>query len=123
MVIRNWRDSVPSVGHASKIIWSILSRADSEPAENGPAACLQGLHSLTRHVVQGRTTTDYHEHEGKEQIYYFISGKARMRIDGEIHPVTAGDAVHLPPCCRHGVINEGEDDVEYLNITARVPEE
>ena len=69
MVIRNWRDCVPSIGHASKIIWSILARTDADTTDNGTAACLQGLHSLTRHVVQGRITTDYHAHEGKEQVY------------------------------------------------------
>ena len=120
MVIRNWRDCVPSIGHATKIIWSILVRHDREPAENGPACCLLGLHSLTRHIVQGRITTDYHAHEGREQVYYFVRGRGQMKIDDAIHRVTAGDAVHLPPGCHHQVINEGEDDIEYLNITAPV---
>ena len=60
-----------------------------------------------------------HRHE-PEQIYYFISGKGKMRIDDEIYEVTAGDAVHLPPRVKHGVINDSEDDIEYLNITGSV---
>ena len=41
-------------------------------------------------------------------------------IDDEIYEVTAGDAVHLPPRVKHGVINDSEDDIEYLNITGIV---
>ena len=83
---------------------------------------LLSLGSLTRHVVQGRITTDYHAHENKEQVYYFVSGRGKMLIDDEEFDVTAGDAVHLAPKERHQVINNTEDDLEYLNITALMPD-
>ena len=119
MIIRNWRDQVPCVSHESKIIWHLLARADATNT-GGEEACLLSLASLTRHVVQGRMTTDYHDHEGKEQVYYFIAGKGKMLIDDKVYAVTSGDAVHLPPLCRHQVINDTEDDMEYLNISANV---
>ena len=121
MRIRNWRDQVPYIGHESKIIWPLLSRA-READEDAASACLLALGSLTRHVVQGRITTDYHAHENKEQVYYFVSGRGKMRIDDEVFAVTAGDAVHLAPRERHQVINDTEDDLEYLNITAIMPD-
>jgi uncharacterized cupin superfamily protein len=120
MVIRNWRDSIPYVGHESKIIWPILTRAGNANANPPEAGCLLGLSNFTRHIVQGRITTDYHDHQDKEQVYYFIKGRGKMLIDGEEYPVTAGDAVHLPPKTKHGVINDGEDEIEYLNISAPV---
>ena len=120
MIIRNWRDSIPYVGHESKIIWPILTRAGNENADPPEVSCLQGLSNFTRHVVQGRITTDYHDHQDKEQVYYFIKGRGKMLIDGKEYPVTAGDAVHLPPKTKHGVINDSEDDSEYLNISAPV---
>mgnify|MGYP001072824085 FL=1 len=86
------------------------------------SACLLSLGSLTRHIVQGRITTDYHAHENKEQVYYFVSGKGKMLIDDKEFEVTAGDAVHLAPRESHQVINDTEDDLEYLNITALMPE-
>tara|TARA_B100000809_G_C14705098_1_gene375644 strand:- start:51 stop:416 length:366 start_codon:yes stop_codon:yes gene_type:complete len=120
MRIRNWRDQVPYVGHESKIIWPLLTRVGEE--EDGPdSACLLSLGSLTRHIVQGRITTDYHAHENKEQVYYFVSGRGKMLIDDERFDVTAGDAVHLAPKERHQVINDSEEDLEYLNITALMP--
>lgn len=116
MKIRNWRDQVPYIGHESKIIWQLFSgRADKADAEDH-AVMLSGG-SLTRHVVQGRITTDYHDHDDKEQVYYFVSGRGRMLIDDVEVEVTAGDAVHLPPHEKHQVINNTEDDLEYLNIT------
>ena len=120
MVIRNWRDAIPYVGHNSKIIWQILTRATSQNAEPPESACLLGLSNLTRHVLQGRMKSDDHEHENVEQVYYFIKGCGKMRIDGREYPVKAGDAVHLPPGTKHQVINEGEEEIEYLNISAIV---
>jgi mannose-6-phosphate isomerase-like protein (cupin superfamily) len=121
MVIRNWRDQVPYIGHETKIIWPLLSREKADKTKE-EGACLLSLANFTRHVVQGRITTDYHEHKDKEQVYYFISGKGKMLIDDEEYAVTAGDAVHLPPLCKHQVINTTEDDIEYLNISAFVTE-
>ncbi len=120
MIIRNWRDAIPYVGHESKIIWPIftcLGREDANPPES---ACLLGLSQLTRHVIQGRITSDYHDHENVEQVYYFVRGSGKMLIDEVEYPVTAGDAVHLPPKTKHQVINDGEDLIEYLNISAIV---
>ena len=119
MVIRNWRDQVPYIGHESKIIWPLLTRVGREDADD-EGSCLLSLANLTRHVVQGRTTTDYHDHKDKEQVYYFVAGKGKMVIDDEQHAVTSGDAVHLPPLCKHQVVNDTEDDLEYLNISAFV---
>lgn len=116
MKIRNWRDQVPYIGHETKIIWPLLTEADDKEDAPASAGLLAGG-SITRHVVQGRITTDYHAHDNKEQVYYFVSGKGKMLIDDVEYDVTAGDAVHLPPHERHQVINNTEDDVEYLNIT------
>ena len=120
MVIRNWRDQIPYVGHESKIIWPLFTRRDPDKDDAPEQACLLSLASLTRDVVQGRVTTDYHAHQDEEQIYYFVAGRGQMVIDDEQYPVTAGDAVHLPPRTKHGVINDTEDDIEYLNISAIV---
>jgi len=121
MKLRNWRDQLPYVGHETKLIWPLLTRASD--ADDAPdSACLLSLGSLTRHVVQGRFTTDCHAHEKKEQVYYFVSGRGKMKIDDVEYEVTAGDAVHLAPTERHQVINNTEDDLEYLNISALMPE-
>ena len=123
MRIRNWRDQIPYIGHESKVIGPLLTRRGTQDEDEAPeSAVLLSLGSLTRHVVQGRITTDYHAHENKEQVYYLVSGRGKMLIDDQQFEVTAGDAVHLAPKERHQVINDTEDDLEYLNITALMPE-
>ncbi len=42
-----------------------------------------------------------------EETYYFLSGEGVMWIDGEDLPVSAGDAVLVPPGVDHGFRNTG----------------
>ena len=121
MIIRNWRDATPYVGHNSAIIWQVLTSADRKNAMPPESACLLAAHNFTRHTLQGRMKSDYHDHENMEQVYYFIKGSGKMLIDGEEYPVTEGDAVHLPPKTKHQLINDGEDEIEHLIISLIVP--
>ncbi|MAE60468.1 MAG: hypothetical protein CMJ49_03825 [Planctomycetaceae bacterium] len=118
MIIRNWQDATPYVGHETAIIWTMLS----EQTADADGAVLQGLVSVTRHMMQAGKSGDYHDHDGLEQVYYITKGRGDMKLDGQIHPVKQGDCVHLPPKCKHQLINNSEDWIEHLIITARVPE-
>ena len=119
MVIRNWRDVTPTVGHKSAIIWSIFS-AKGTAGLTDEEAPLLGSTAFTRHMMQGGMTGDYHDHEDREQVYYFLKGRGKMKIDGEIHDVVEGDAVHLPAKVKHQLINDSEDWIEHLIFTAKV---
>ena len=119
MVIRNWRNVTPVVGHESKLIWSIFRAQSAEGREENEAVLL-GFSGLTLHRLQGGLEGDYHEHEATEQVYYFLSGKGRMKIDGKIYEVREGDAVHIPPKVKHQLCNPGDDWVEHLIISAEV---
>ena len=120
MVIRNWRDANPLVGHDSKVIWRLLSGAGQDNVNQPEAACLLRLKSLSRHTVQGGMKSDYHDHENEEQIYYFTRGSGKMLIDDKEYPIKAGDAVHLPPKTMHQLINDSEDEIEHILICAIV---
>ena len=61
MIIRNWRNAVPYVGHNSAIIWQMLTNSEQENVEPPESACLMGLSNFTRHVLQGRMKSDYHD--------------------------------------------------------------
>lgn len=119
MVIRNWRDVTPVVGHQSKLIWSLL-RAKSGKNCTENEGVLQGFSGLTVHRLQGGLQGDYHEHEATEQVYYFLSGTGKMKIDGEMFAVRDGDAVHIPPKIKHQIVNDGDDWIEHLIISAVV---
>ena len=119
MHIRNWRDVGPVVGHDAKLIWSLFRAKDREGVDEDTGV-LEGCSGLTVHRLQGGLQGDYHDHEATEQVYYFLSGKGRMKIDGQMYDVREGDAVHIPPKIKHQIFNGGDDWIEHLIISAVV---
>jgi glyoxylate utilization-related uncharacterized protein len=119
MVIRNWKDAVPTVGHETAIIWSIF-RGQGAPGLSAEEAPLLGASGLTNHMMQAGKEGDYHDHENVEQIYYFTKGCAKMKIDDQIYAVKEGDGVHLPPKTKHQLINDSDDWVEHLIISIKL---
>jgi mannose-6-phosphate isomerase-like protein (cupin superfamily) len=54
-----------------------------------------------------RTTTPSnpfgpHKHEGTE-MWFILEGKAILSLDGQEHPVAAGDLIQLKPWSKHGL--------------------
>ena len=116
MVIRNWKDVTPYVGHESAVIWPLFvgKQAKDKTPEEAP---LIGPSGFTLHMMQGGKSGDYHEHEKVEQIYYITQGRGKMKIDDEIYDVKEGDAVHLPPRTKHQLINDSEDWIQHLIVS------
>lgn len=58
-----------------------------------------------------------HTHEGDdnyEETYYFLQGEGVMWIDGEDVPVSAGDAILVPPGVDHGFRNTGDGPLRLV---------
>ena len=119
MIIRNWRDEIPAVGHRSAIMWRLLDKKGMG-GRSPKLAPLEGLRNITRHAMQGGQEGDYHDHDDMEQIYYILRGQAKMKIDDQIYDVKEGDVVHVPPKAMHQMINDSGDWVEHLIISADV---
>ena len=119
MVIRNWRDETPYVGHDNVIIHRIFDKkgGDGRSDEQAP---LGGNWSMARQAIQGGKKGDYHSHDNIEQVFYFTKGRGQMKLNDQIYDVRDGDAVHVPPGCKHQTINSSEDWLELLIITASV---
>jgi len=58
-----------------------------------------------------------HNHD-PEQCYYIVRGRGLMIIEGETREVTVGDAVYIPPNSKHGIMNIGNDVLEYLTANS-----
>ena len=63
--------------------------------------------SLAEATVQAGSETAEHYHPRSEELYYFIAGEGRMRLDADEAPVAAGDCVVIPPGTPHKLWNTG----------------
>jgi quercetin dioxygenase-like cupin family protein len=81
---------------------------------------LQRIAGVARHALQSGKRSDYHLHQDAEQLYYILRGHGHMIVDDEQYPVREGDVVYLPPGVRHRAVNDSDDWMEHLIITARL---
>ena len=63
--------------------------------------------SLAEATVDPGAETAEHAHPRSEELYYFVAGEGRMRLDADEAPVTAGDCVVIPPGTPHKLWNTG----------------
>jgi mannose-6-phosphate isomerase-like protein (cupin superfamily) len=59
-------------------------------------------------------STQEHYHPKAEEIYFLTQGQGRMRIEGEVRDVVAGDAIAIPPGRRHKLWNTGNETLRLL---------
>jgi len=64
-------------------------------------------------VPVGGSTLE-HYHALTEEIYYIIAGLGRMRLGKETRDVRPGDAIGIPPGCRHKLWNTGREPLRVL---------
>lgn len=57
-----------------------------------------------------------HYHEDMEEIFVILSGRVSMDVDGEVHALSAGDAIVLEPREVHVMENVTDSDLEYIVI-------
>ena len=118
--IVNWRDVQPKIAHLSAVHWGGYrdrERSD-DPDERNRLARLQGF---ARHALQGRKTSDYHQHENIEQVYYVLAGSGEVLFGEERFPIQEGDAIYLPPGIHHQMFNDmNQAWLEHHVISQRV---
>jgi len=70
--------------------------------------------SLAEASVDPSGETAEHYHPRSEELYYFVAGEGRMRLDEDESPVAAGDCVVIPPGTPHKLWNTGTDRLVLL---------
>jgi uncharacterized cupin superfamily protein len=80
-----------------------------------------GVHQIR--VPPGKESFVYHRHHGEEEFLYIISGNGVVEIDGQDHPVGAGDFVGFPVGVAHHLRNDSDQDLVYLSGGLRNPTE
>jgi mannose-6-phosphate isomerase-like protein (cupin superfamily) len=59
-----------------------------------------------------------HEHGEDEEMYIILNGEGLMTIEDQEHRVSKGDMILNRPGGRHGLLNNGSEEMELLIIQA-----
>ncbi|MGI8920260.1 MAG: cupin domain-containing protein [Solirubrobacteraceae bacterium] len=70
--------------------------------------------SLAEARIQVGLETAEHYHRKTEELYYFLSGSAELRVDDELIEVHAGDCVTIRPGVVHKLWNTGTEELVLL---------
>lgn len=70
--------------------------------------------SLAEARVPVGGSTQEHYHAKTEEIYFITHGTGRMRLEGELREVKAGDAIAIPPGRKHKLWNNGVETLRLL---------
>ena len=57
-----------------------------------------------------------HDEPALEEIYLVLSGRARIRQEGETHLLGPGDALRAPPGIEHDLACEGDEELHVLVV-------
>jgi mannose-6-phosphate isomerase-like protein (cupin superfamily) len=80
----------------------------------GPAWTRARAQSLAEATVEPGGETAEHYHVQTEELYLFLSGTGRMRLESEEDDVAEGDCVVIPPRARHKLWNTGAEPLVLL---------
>jgi mannose-6-phosphate isomerase-like protein (cupin superfamily) len=80
----------------------------------GPAWTTARNQSLAEATLDPGGETAEHYHPRAEELYYFVAGEGRMRLDEDEAPVAAGDCVVIPPGTPHKLWNSGSTPLVLL---------
>ena len=69
------------------------------------------------HLLEPGVSIGLHEHVDDEEYYYVLAGSGTLIMDGEEHPVQAGDLAAVYPGGRHGIKNTSDQTMRLLVIS------
>ena len=115
MVIKNWREVTPRIVHDCGIDYRLLSgQAFANPEI--PNCCMKGMYYIAHAMLQPGMAYEAHAHGDHEEVYYIISGKGEITIDGTVYPYRDGDAIYIEPGATHSIANTSDEFVIFLAV-------
>ena len=70
--------------------------------------------SLAEATLPAGAETEEHHHRVSEEIYFFTTGRGRMKLGDEETDVAAGDTIVIPPGTRHKLWNTGTEPLKLM---------
>ncbi len=78
---------------------------------------LTGAEISVNHLPAGTVIPFYHSHKQNEEIYFIVSGKGFMEVDGENVPLEAGDWLRISPAAKRKI--HAETDMTEVCIQVK----
>jgi mannose-6-phosphate isomerase-like protein (cupin superfamily) len=75
-------------------------------------------HSFVHVVIPARKESLAHYHKVSEETYYILKGVARMTVDNNEFRLSPGQACLIKPLEKHKIANDGEENLEFLAVSA-----
>lgn len=122
MVVKNWRDTSPTIVHENGIDFKLL-KGQQNLSKEIPHYCMRGMLYVAYAMLQPGKAYEGHAHADHEEVYYLISGNGHMKINEEVQSIRDGDAIYIPAGAWHSIVNTGEDFLTFLAFSAQLPQE
>lgn len=100
----------PFKAELGEIIYEMIGR----PEEIGATT----NHSLVHVEIPAGKRSPNHFHKVSEETYYILKGNAEMFVADNSFRVYPGDVVTIMPNENHTIINDTEDLLEFLTVSA-----
>mgnify|MGYP002006691223 FL=1 len=71
---------------------------------------------LSSTFLRANQSTTGHNHEGQEEVYFFVDGEGEMEIDDNRFPVKAGDVICIEDGEFHKVHNTGHLGLYFVCV-------
>lgn len=59
-----------------------------------------------------------HRHATSRQFFYVLEGEATLEVEGEVHSLTRGCGLHVPPGAAHQLRNDSGADIRFVVISS-----
>lgn len=84
---------------------------------------VQTFEDKDNRIMHGRlepgASIGLHLHEENSEVYYILKGKAELIYDDTRETVQPGQAHYCPVGHSHSLMNNGDEDLEFLAIVSR----
>jgi quercetin dioxygenase-like cupin family protein len=74
-------------------------------------------------IIPAGGEVPYHFHEKRESLLFLVKGEAIEIVEGEEHPVQAGDVLYIPAGEKHQIVNRSDEDLRYLEFFTPLDED
>jgi mannose-6-phosphate isomerase-like protein (cupin superfamily) len=65
----------------------------------------------------------YHYHNKRESVMVILSGTGKELLEGKKVPIQEGDILFLPAKEKHGVLNDGDGELRFIEFQVGNPNE